>query len=94
MRRAGLLKTRRLRYWLLKYLAGRVGQNPEALVLESLPHRYRLIFPDILLEFFMPAPASLKLTPGRPRPGAPGQRVTPGKTRSRCPWPRQGPSGK
>jgi exoribonuclease-2 len=64
MRRAGQLKTRRLRYWLLKYLAGRVGQKKEALVLEALPHRYRLILPDLLLEFFMQAPASLRLTPG------------------------------
>jgi exoribonuclease-2 len=64
MRRAGQLKTRRLRYWLLKYLAGRVGQKLEALVLESLPHRYRLIFPDMLLELFMAAPVTVKLSPG------------------------------
>ena len=64
MRRAGQLKTRRLRYWLLKYLAGRVGQKKEALVLEALPHRYRLMFPDLLLEFFMQAPASLRLAAG------------------------------
>jgi len=64
MRRAGILKTRRLRYWLLKCLAGKVGQKKEALVLEALPHRYRLLFPDILLEFFLPAPATLALNPG------------------------------
>ncbi len=64
MRRAGQLKTRRLRYWLLKHLAGRVGQRLEALVLDSLPYRYRLIFPDILLELFMSPPASLRLSPG------------------------------
>jgi exoribonuclease-2 len=64
MRRAALLKARRLRYWLLKYLAARVGQTREALVLESLPHRYRLMFPDLLLELFLQAPPGLKLTPG------------------------------
>ncbi|MBI4643061.1 MAG: VacB/RNase II family 3'-5' exoribonuclease [Deltaproteobacteria bacterium] len=64
MRRAGFLKTRRLRYWLLKYLSFRVGQKKEALVLEALPHRYRLLFPDIHLEVFLPAPATLKLNPG------------------------------
>lgn len=64
MRRAGQLKTRRLRYWLLKHLSTRVGQKLEALVLESLPHRYRLMLPDILLEFFMAAPAAMKLSPG------------------------------
>ncbi len=64
MRRAGQLKTRRLRYWLLKYLAARVGQKKEALVLEALPHRYRLMFPDILLELFMTATGGMKFSPG------------------------------
>jgi exoribonuclease II len=64
MRRAGQLKTRRLRYWLLKHLATRVGQKLEALVLDSMPHRYRLMFPDILLELFMAGPANVKLSPG------------------------------
>jgi exoribonuclease-2 len=64
MRRAGQLKTRRLRYWLLKHLASRVGQKLEALVLESLPYRHRLILPDILLELFMATPANVKLSPG------------------------------
>jgi exoribonuclease-2 len=64
MRRAGQLKNRRLRYWLLKHLSTRVGQRLEALVLDSLPHRYRLMLPDILLELFMAAPASVRLFPG------------------------------
>jgi exoribonuclease-2 len=64
IRRAGLLKARRLRYWLLKYLAARVGQKQEALVLEALPHRYRLIFPELLLELFLAAPAGIRLSPG------------------------------
>ena len=64
MRRAGQMKTRRLRYWLLKHLATRVGQKLEALVLDSLPHRYRLMLPDILLELFMAAPVTVKLSPG------------------------------
>jgi exoribonuclease-2 len=64
MRRAGLLKARRLRYWLLKHLSSQLGQKMEALVLEGMPARYRLMLPDILLELFMPAPATLKLTPG------------------------------
>lgn len=64
MRRAGQLKTRRLRYWLLKHLSSRVGQRLEALVLESMPHRYRLMLPDILLELFMASPATVKLSPG------------------------------
>ncbi|MFZ2089527.1 MAG: ribonuclease catalytic domain-containing protein, partial [Desulfobaccales bacterium] len=50
MRRAGLLKNLRLRYWLLKYLAGRVGQKLEAMVVDVMPHRSRLLLPDLLLD--------------------------------------------
>jgi exoribonuclease-2 len=64
MRRAGLLKNLRLRYWLLKYLAGQVGQKLEALVVEALPHRSRLLLPDILLDVPFTAPATLRLKPG------------------------------
>lgn len=64
MRRSGVLKTRRLRYWLLKYLAGRVGQKLEALVVEALPHRYRLLLSDLLLDVPFAAPATLRLKPG------------------------------
>jgi exoribonuclease-2 len=64
MRRAGQLKTMRLRYWLLKYLAGRVGQKLEALVVEVMPHRSRLVLPELLLDTFFTAPASLRLKPG------------------------------
>jgi len=64
MRRAGLLKTRRLRYWLLKYLAGKTGQKFEALVVEVLPHRSRLLLPGLLLEIPFTAPATLRLKPG------------------------------
>jgi exoribonuclease-2 len=64
MRRAGQLKTMRLRYWLLKYLTGRVGQKLEALVVEVMPHRSRLLLPELLLDMPFTAPASLRLKPG------------------------------
>ena len=64
MRRAAFLKGKRLRYWLLKYLAGKVGQKVEALVVEEFNQRYRLLLPDILLEVPFSGPASLRLQPG------------------------------
>jgi exoribonuclease II len=64
MRRAGLLKNLRLRYWLLKHLAGRVGQKIEALVVEVQTHRSRLLIPELLLDAPFTAPASLRLKPG------------------------------
>ena len=64
MRRAGQLKNLRLRYWLLKYLSGRLGQKLEALVVEATPHRARVVLPDLLLDAPFTAPASLRLKPG------------------------------
>lgn len=64
MRRGAFLKTARLRYWLLKYLAERVGQKLEALVVEAQPQRYRLLLPEILLEIPLTAPPSLNFQPG------------------------------
>jgi exoribonuclease II len=64
LRRAGILKTRRLRYWLLKYLSQRLGQKMPALVLEQHPNRYRLLLPDILLETEMPSPSGRQFHPG------------------------------
>lgn len=64
MRRAAFLKGKRLRYWLLKYLAGAVGQKVEALVLDEFNHRYRLLLPNLLLEVSLAAPASVRFNPG------------------------------
>ncbi len=64
LRRAAILKSRRLRYWLLKYLSQRLGQKMQALVLEQYPNRYRLLIPDILLETEMPSPSGRQFHPG------------------------------
>ena len=58
------MKSRRLRYWLLKYLSQRLGQKMQALVLEHYPNRYRLLLPDILLETDMPSPSGRQFHPG------------------------------
>ncbi len=64
LKRAALLKTRRSRYWLLKYLSQRLGQKLPALVLEQHPNRYRLMLPELLLETDMPAPSGRQFQPG------------------------------
>jgi exoribonuclease-2 len=64
LRRANLLKSRRQRYWLLKYLSKRLGQKLPALVLDRFPNRYRLLLTDLLLDTEIPAPPSLSLKPG------------------------------
>ena len=64
LRRAAILKTRRIRYWLLKYLSQRLGQKMPALVLEQHPTRYRLLLPELLLETEMPSPSGRQFHPG------------------------------
>lgn len=64
LRRAAILKTRRLRYWLIKYLSQQLGKKFPALVLEKHPNRYRLLLTDILLETDMPAPSGHQFHPG------------------------------
>jgi len=64
LKRAILLKNRRTRYWLLKYLSQRLTQKMPALVLEQHPNRYRLLLQDILLETEMPAPSGHQFRPG------------------------------
>lgn len=64
LRRAAMLKTRRIRYWLLKYLSQHLGQKMPALVLEQHPNRYRLLLLDLLLETDMPAPSGRQFHPG------------------------------
>jgi hypothetical protein len=37
---------------------------PAKILLEALPQRYRLIFPELLLELFLAAPPGIRLSPG------------------------------
>lgn len=64
LRRAAILKTRRQRYWLIKYLSQHLGQKFPALVLEKHPTRYRLLLTDLLLETDLPAPSGHQFHPG------------------------------
>ncbi len=54
----------RHRYWLLKYLEDRKGQQLEALVIESGPKRINLLLTDILMDVELPCPVGHKPTPG------------------------------
>jgi len=54
----------RHRYWLLKYLEDRKGQQFDALVIESGPKRTFLLLTDILMDVDLPCPSSHKPIPG------------------------------
>ncbi len=59
-----LIRQNRTRYWLLKHLQGMIGEKMETLVLESLPHKYRLLLIEYLLEVEAPLEEGFELSPG------------------------------
>jgi len=62
--RANLVGQLRHRYWLLKYLEGKVGSRLAALVLERGPNRVKVVLVDLLLESELPARPAMRLEPG------------------------------
>ncbi|KJS01813.1 MAG: ribonuclease R [Desulfobulbaceae bacterium BRH_c16a] len=61
---ANNVRQQRQRYWLLKYLADRQGQNIDAMVIQSGPKRVNLLLTDILMDIDLPAPGVRNTTPG------------------------------
>lgn len=51
---ANAVRQQRQRYWLLKYLADRRGQNLDALVINAGPKRVNLLLTDILMDIDLP----------------------------------------
>jgi exoribonuclease-2 len=59
-----LVRRLRHRYWLLRYLEGRVGQKMEALVIDRGPRRINVVLTEILMEADMPVAGKIKAEPG------------------------------
>ena len=57
------IQYRRNRYWLLKYLEGRMGQREEAMVLYRRRSNYIVLIPDYMIECELPASGRLDLKP-------------------------------
>jgi len=57
------IQHRRLRYWVLKYLEGQVGQKVEAVVLAKRRNSYQVLMPDFLIECDMPLAGNIQLKP-------------------------------
>lgn len=49
LKKLGLIKRNRLRYWVLKYLALNRGKKLKALVLDELKSKYRVVLTDFLM---------------------------------------------
>ena len=59
-----LVHEQRHKYWLIKYLEGKVGETYHALVLSHSLNRCELLLTDYLLETSIPSSTTGYLTPG------------------------------
>ncbi len=57
------LQYRRKRYWLLKYLEGRIGQREEAIVLTRRRNGYLALIPEYMIECLLPSSSGISLKP-------------------------------
>ncbi len=64
MSTVGQIQRLRQRYWLLKYLADKIGQPVDALVLKKQRNGYQVLLTKYMLECDLPASESIKLMPG------------------------------
>ena len=53
----------RRRYWLLKYLEKRIGENEEAIVLSKRRNDYAVLLPEYMVECLLPASPGIALKP-------------------------------
>ncbi len=60
---AQIVRQQRQRYWLLKYLADRLGQYMDALVIQSSPKRINLLLTDILMDIDLPPQGGKNMSP-------------------------------
>ncbi|MFO7930104.1 MAG: exoribonuclease II, partial [Desulfosalsimonas sp.] len=58
------VQNRRLRYWILKYLEGRIGTKAEAIVLDKRRDCHTILLPDYLMEAKLPSSGGITLKPG------------------------------
>ena len=64
LKRSARLQNRRRRYWLMRYFEGVGRHDYEALVLEKLPHRWRIFLTDLMFDADLPAKNARTLQPG------------------------------
>ncbi|MBU2548919.1 MAG: RNB domain-containing ribonuclease [Proteobacteria bacterium] len=65
LRRANRVQMRRRRYWLLRYFEVQSPKPYEALVIEKLPHRWRIFLTELMLDADLPAQSGLQMEPGQ-----------------------------
>ncbi|MGB5988008.1 MAG: RNB domain-containing ribonuclease [Desulfobacterales bacterium] len=65
MAAVGRVQFRRQRYWLLKYIQGRIGAREEGLVLQKRRHGYQILLPRYMLEGHLAVPDGTVLKPAQ-----------------------------
>ena len=63
MAAVGRVQFFRKRYWLFKYLEGRIGQRERAMVLEERRNQYQVLLLDYMLEWMLPVSSGIQLRP-------------------------------
>ena len=63
MAAVGRVQFFRKRYWLFKYLEGRIGQRERAMVLEERRNQYQVLLMDYMLEWMLPVSPGIQLKP-------------------------------
>jgi len=58
-----LMKRNQVRYWMLKYLAGRINDSFKAIVLQKFKYKYSIILTDLLFVADLPNVRGLELSP-------------------------------
>ncbi len=65
VRRAGRVRNMRQRYWLMRWLEARRGQELPAIAMEPQMRRWSILLPDIMMLTGVPKTSDLKLKPGQ-----------------------------
>jgi exoribonuclease-2 len=63
MSTVGRIQYERQRYWLLKYIEGRIGHKEEAIVLMRRKGGYQVLLTDYMIEAFLPVSAGMEKKP-------------------------------
>ncbi|MGA6924467.1 MAG: RNB domain-containing ribonuclease [Desulfosarcina sp.] len=63
MANVGRIQFRRNRYWLLKYLEGRIGEKEEAIVLQRRRNAYSILLKAYMIECLLPQSSGIDLKP-------------------------------
>ena len=59
----GRIQGRRNRYWILKHLQQKTGEQAEAIIIQKRRNNYQILLPKFMIECLLPAPGNIKLKP-------------------------------